>query len=1809
MATLKEIREAFPQYAKVPDDVLSNALYERFGGDRDKADFLLELQGRGPRIGAFEAGKERLKSSLETGIGRLLQGLGAEETAESFADRAEARREDVEARYQPRIRSYEDIESITDVPEYAGQLLAGSAPQMLLQGAGALGALALTRGRARIPGIGPISKGTTATVGAGAAGYPAYFGSNIERQMEEGAAFEDTAAGPAALAALGQTALDAASLNVLFRGIPGLGNLSSAAQASRVGRAATRALETGATEALTETGQQALEAMQANPEKFFEFGPSVQKELIEAAVGGGLVGGLLGGAAGAVSRAPRPMVQTEPEAQTEPDQQQEPEKKPDILALPAPEGGEPTGGPEGGEPPAPGPEGEPLAPAPRQPEPDTTPAPEPIAGPEGEPTAPIEPVEPVAGPEPTAPTAPEPVEPTAPVAPKPVEPVAPAKPKAPDLFTMPVPPELPKPLKLGKWTYTYGNKGKFELAFATDVEKALFQASKKTLKDKDPEYVQWLKDQGLSDNEIRAYGAQFRQLLKEQVEARLKTGKNSGTIAVPRFTLKGLVRPPEPAAPAPAPKPAPVTPPPAPAPAPVTPPAPKPTAGPQPAPAPAPKAPAKPGVEPSFKQESLRNEYELDARRTGLFTTAPNQASSSITVDKKQRDYLNLVLPGATDLLRELHARLLPGTSMTLIVENDPEGGNYGWNRVDGPDRFTLALNPAAIEKVTYGDSTRTREFLTRTMFHELSHNIENFYLTTAPKATIDAIIDQYIKQRNPSVVQRLAVYEAFRRLRPEENPRFFSQLLMKFGITKADYDKYSRSKTKAVPPRFRGKSIEEDYADLRMDYYRSFTEWIAEKGAEWFSKEAKGLVPKTAFEKFQKDILDRLRDLYVAIKEALGFTPKAGAFEKFLKENYGKQYRVSGTVSRVMDPRVIDYRKLGYDEQSRGITASALTQDVPESTASAAEAPPNVLDAQEKLAKAYVPPEKAGFKGFLKSLKEAYDSGDYKNFGDKLTRLVSDRFIDLRRLDERYADYMKKMGLPLQAAYDERYGMAANLSSYAAILSRENVLGMLETVLQYGGVPVIKRQGNNILDGYLTVQRDGSAGLQFLQDLVKENKLDAFKYYSLAKRVVGKYADKQAPITADEAFDIIAHYEKDPTVVKAYKQYQDFNKALMQMAVDSGVISKETAKEFMMFNDYYPFYREMDETGKYTGPLFTSGVLTRTKIQQAIGGTEKLDADPIEVIMKNAQFWMHSSAKNLASRKIFTMMSDLGEARSVKPGEGLRPGEVEGVTRVNGKEQRFAINDPEIAAALETTGAHQLPNWTTVPGTFTRFYRELVTRSPDFIIKNIIRDPLSAFVTSGVNINPFNAMANVARAISDPNNKNLQAIQNFGIIGGFRSIPGTEDATQLLNTDFKPTANGIYVVPNGNVLTGIISKAWNGLGKLAEASDAATRMEIYQNVLKATGNEAEAAFRAQEYINFRKQGSSTLIRYMSILVPFINGRIQGMDVTARAFGSKEALKFTVTKGLMLTGVAMALQALYGDDEDYKQLPDYVRQGSMPIPLKLLGLGSSGFIAIPKPFEIGFVFQTVPETIAQAMLGNVETRELGKLALSQLASTFGISPFPQVVAPLFEIAFNRSTLTGLPIVSEAMKNLPAELQYSSATSDIVKAVAGSMGISPVKAEAIIKGYSGQIGTAILGLVDGLYRSATGTGIDKDWTQYPTVSTFLKTQQNTNPKGVADVYRLSAEIQGLTTAINTYMAQGQAQRAVELMQDNRELLNLKASISGLRTQLNVLSRNERMVVNNPNIPQEAKEAQVEQIREARRRIGQMMTDNLIGKTGK
>ena len=1794
MATLKEIRQAFPEYASVPDDVLSDALYKKYGGDQDKADFDLELKGRGPRIGAFKAGVEGLKSSTETGIARLLYAAGAEETGKEMQKRSEERQQDVAERYQPAVGSFREVTGPITAGQYLSEGLAQSIPSM---GAMAAGAATGAGIGSFVPGIGTAAG---AAIGAGLSLLPSYIGGNIQAQIEEGKKFEETSLPAATAAAAGQTAADVASGRLLLRMFPGLG---APGGPSRLANSARRGLEGMAAEAPTEAIQDALEIMQANPNKFFEFGPAVQEQLINAAILGGGMGFLIGGAGGALSRTTpkKPGVEEAPPAEGRPVEEglaskvgvepppEQVEGEPVTTEAEPPAAAEPAAAEPGAttEPiAAPPVEIEPVAPAPRL-------APEPAAA--IEPGTTVEPVttEPAAAPtaQGPAPTAVEPITAAPAPAPEPVK--APAIPAL-KIFTSSTPPALPKTLELGKPSFTFGNKAKFDLKFESGIERALFHATKKVFKEKDPQYVQWLKDQGLTDTQIKDIGAEFRANLRKQIDERMATGATKGEIVVPRFVPAAALQAPVTETPvAPTQAPAVAEPAPAAQPTAVEPP---PTVQAQPSPPP-------PQVEP--------------------FVREPSQ----LRISKPFSAEIEQVLPGIGGIIREIQQNLFPGT--TLRVVKSPEKTRfYGQSTItytNGINAGEILLN-VNIDRLRK-DSKDEKAFkakLLHTIFHEMAHPVEDFYVANQSPEKISAIMKQYEKDRNPSSMQRAFIIKGLMDLRQGPDVEAtLSSLLKSSGMTRQQYENFLKDESKIITdPTVREQSF-------ATKYRRSFSEWAAEKGAEFFTKNLENLVPKNTFEQFQKDILMLLRDLYSRIAKFLGMPDTEGAFEQLLKDTYGKVKKTPKASIEAM--RRLQARPEYILSGKKPLVEVSQRQSMPEGEVD--------IEAARKKIFADVPETRGRFRRFADTVREMYKQGGWRALAEGLAREVSDKYAPLMSLDKRFVDAMKAQGNEVAAGYDQTLPLAARLSSYASMLDRENTLAKLNTLLFQGGLPTYwtKDGDPKNLEGAIKVEGLGG-GISFLPKLMKDGKLMNFAEYAVAKRALGTYAARglDFQLSPTEAQALIDLHAQDPEIVQAYEQYQEFNKALINLNVAAGRISEKSAKEYLKYADFFPFHRFAGEDGRLTGPVNRRGVFDPSKIMQAKGGNELLQGDPIDMILKNAQFWLSSAQKNIAARKVYTMSEAIGEARQlsftdlekeqladalyngdvkeagrhVQRERMLRPGEAEGSYYVDGVERRVALKHPDVAEALLATEAEIPDLFKGVFGTFTQGYRELVTRSPEFILSNLIRDSLGMPITSRVGFNIFRPIRMMYEYMKNKeNNKTVLALMQWGAIGGYKSIPELDNASKLMNPNFNPVKGGIYVPESGKVLTDILAKAWNTLGELSDASDAAPRAAIYDAVMQKTGDDYEAGWRAQNAINYRKQGRNQLLRYLVVMVPFLNGRIQGLDVTARAFGSKEALIHTGIRGGYLLGAAMALQALVGDDEEYQQLPEYVRYGSLPVPLKLLGLGDTGFLAIPKPHELGFIFQTVPEVIYQSMLGNVETRNIARLAAEQLASTFGLSITPQVISPLVETFItNRSNLTGLPIVTEAMKNLPNELQYTSSTSQIVKDVAAATGISPVQAEALIKGYTGQIGTTVFGLMDSMYRSATGRGVDKNWTQYPVVQKFLKDSSNTNPQGVADVYRLSGEIQGLTTALNTFLAQGSVDKAQALVENNKGLFDLKPAISQLRTQLNTLSRNERMIVNNQNISQDQKEDQLQMIRDSRRIIGKQMTD-MIERTGK
>mgnify|MGYP002142248305 CR=1 FL=1 len=94
---------------------------------------------------------------------------------------------------------------------------------------------------------------------------------------------------------------------------------------------------------------------------------------------------------------------------------------------------------------------------------------------------------------------------------------------------------LPKDLAGAKPRYNFGNKA-FELNFASDVDRAAFIASQPTKSKRDADYLAFAAQAtGMSEDEVRAHGAQVREAIK----AMAKDGK-PGTLKVPEVARGGV---------------------------------------------------------------------------------------------------------------------------------------------------------------------------------------------------------------------------------------------------------------------------------------------------------------------------------------------------------------------------------------------------------------------------------------------------------------------------------------------------------------------------------------------------------------------------------------------------------------------------------------------------------------------------------------------------------------------------------------------------------------------------------------------------------------------------------------------------------------------------------------------------------------------------------------------------------------------------------------------------------------------------------------------------------------------------------------------------------------------------------------------------------------------------------------------------------------------------------------------------------------------------------------------------------------------
>ncbi len=848
------------------------------------------------------------------------------------------------------------------------------------------------------------------------------------------------------------------------------------------------------------------------------------------------------------------------------------------------------------------------------------------------------------------------------------------------------------------------------------------------------------------------------------------------------------------------------------------------------------------------------------------------------------------------------------------------------------------------------------------------------------------------------------------------------------------------------------------------------------------------------------------------------------------------------------------------------------------------------------------------------------------------------------------------------------RANNTADTATLAALRMADKARGIFQGMLTKGyvdsvieGVPSlsntvvlkISTKYNKFLEG------DTNTGglMQILAPLygTSVDKESIFKYYAMAKRTQGfdnrgKVVD--SPVKQKDIQNIKKIEQQYPEVVEAYNNYQLWNGKLIDFATNKGILSKTrstnelaedisnltkedvkeleklsydelmnrvlelnkklpipdkietrgTAQIWKENSDYYPFYRKMaDETAN--GPRIASGSLPNNPLDIKLTGSEKaVDVDVIEAISRNSLSILTAALKNDGVAKLVRDLQELDMARPITPKQA---GKLDSIfVFENGIKQHYQVESIETFEALTAIGGTPTGFWTTLVGAPAGLLRDTVTRDPGFVAINILRDTMSTMVTSGANYTPIvDSVKNMF--------KDMHELERFGVLGGYDFANDEGSVKRYLSRTMRQQG---YTEENGMSASGAFFKLWDGLGALTTKSDGATRLAVYNSVydkLISEGyNEAQAqsdaAFQALEIINFGRRGLNPGFRFITAAIPFLNARVQGLDVLWRGstgqysaverLGENQSVKDIQKKiqtnmlvnATSLVGITLAYYLMYHDDEEYKNLKREVRDDNWVFPVS-----KDYAIKVPIPFEVGLLFKVVPERFFDMTLGD---DAFTKKSLNEAATSIGrgaqtslnVPLFQpgggfQVLKPIAEAINNKNTFTGTEIVPYYQQKKEAGLQSRPTTNYLIKNIGEFLNISPSKVEHVVRGYTGSLGAHVLNVIDMTARGVTGEPIlpsNVSLGKIPVLNRLLLDIDKSSGYQ-QQFYELRNEVDRAVQTMNSLKKAGRYDELLAYRSNMQGVLNVQNQVRKINRYLTKWRLRRDAIMSNPNMSLTAK----------------------------
>ena len=739
------------------------------------------------------------------------------------------------------------------------------------------------------------------------------------------------------------------------------------------------------------------------------------------------------------------------------------------------------------------------------------------------------------------------------------------------------------------------------------------------------------------------------------------------------------------------------------------------------------------------------------------------------------------------------------------------------------------------------------------------------------------------------------------------------------------------------------------------------------------------------------------------------------------------------------------------------------------------------------------------------------------------------------------------------------------------------------------------------------------------------------------------------APKTAASEAELeaaIASASTNPQAVVTADAINAMHRDLLKKRLDAGLVTPEAYQKILDSDDFYtPFVREYSEEAMARGAgggkfnIKTSGVARMDRTRESIENT----ADPLEVAIGAAQRTYRDIAKQRV-QNILTEFADAGKVPFIKRvSEQTANNAMTFQQIVKGKPVTYEVTDREVFDLLTGVDAQTTNIAFQMAQAFTRFGRAAITLMPDFAVANVIRDigqsapqrldtraaRLQAGIGAGVggvlgaatadeDENLAGAflrgaglgagagalakpMLNTLRAMGDVAG-NSEAYKDFLRAGasteGF-SVRTPKDAREALR----------QLERTGVSLSDVVSpKRWvDALEWIGSVGEQSSRLVAFQAAKGKRATDAGAAFAAQDVsLRFRNVGRAT--KDIASVTKFWNAKVQGWDKLRRMVTNRKTAGLAAT---MITAPTVSLWYANKDNPEYWNRPAWERNLFWLVPKE----DGKEFYRIPKPFEFGYIFASLPERMLDFMAqkgmidsaagdvaepGSMLKRAAQDMAASSLEGTI---PIPDVLSTGFQMVQGRDWFRQRNIVSNP--RLPTAMQIGDRTSAVARQ-AGKLGLSPEMVDFAIQDVAGSAGRLATEKTDALARRA---GIDAPSAAVDAPRTpFIPARFQTRQYQMTDRESSARDrLQGLDRVWAGYQETIRTGGDVDrYVRDNRKALESREDLNDARIALDRLSGERRKVLRNPTIPDERKREIIGEMRDSADEVARVVQSYRAGR---